>query len=76
MLKNLGAVLGLLQQDADAFMQGKGVGDDLDIQALIKARIEAKSAKNFAEADRIRAELTDVGILLEDTPQGTIWRKA
>ncbi len=76
LLKNLGAVLGLLQQDADAFMQGKGVGDDLDIQALIKARIEAKSAKNFAEADRIRAELTDVGILLEDTPQGTIWRKA
>ncbi|MDG1445640.1 MAG: cysteine--tRNA ligase, partial [Methylophilaceae bacterium] len=74
LLKNLGAVLGLLQQDADAFMQGKGVGDDLDIQALIKARIEAKSAKNFAEADRIRAELTDVGILLEDTPQGTIWR--
>ena len=76
LLKNLGAVLGLLRQDADAFMQGKGVGDDLDIQALIKARIEAKSAKNFAEADRIRAELTDVGILLEDTPQGTIWRKA
>jgi len=76
LLKNLGAVLGLLQQDADVFMQGKGVGDDLDIQALIKARIEAKSAKNFAEADRIRAELTDVGILLEDTPQGTIWRKA
>ena len=76
LLKNLGAVLGLLQQDADVFMQGKGVGDDLDIQSLIKARIEAKSAKNFAEADRIRAELTDVGVLLEDTPQGTIWRKA
>jgi len=76
LLKNLGAVLGLLERDADAFVQGE-VGDDgLDIEALIKARIQAKQAKNFAEADRIRAELTGAGIILEDTPQGTTWRKA
>jgi len=76
LLKNLGAVLGLLERDADAFVQGE-IGDDgLDIEALIKARIQAKQAKNFAEADRIRAELTGAGIILEDTPQGTTWRKA
>jgi len=76
LLKSLGAVLGLLERDADAFVQGE-IGDDgLDIEALIKARIQAKQAKNFAEADRIRAELTNAGIVLEDTPQGTTWRKA
>lgn len=75
LLKSLGAVLGLLERDADVFVQGK-VGDDgLDIDALIKARIQAKQAKNFAEADRIRAELTRAGIVLEDTPQGTTWRR-
>lgn len=76
LLKSLGAVLGLLERDADAFVQGE-IGDDgLDIEALIKARVQAKQAKNFAEADRIRAELTNAGIILEDTPQGTTWRKA
>lgn len=76
LLKNLGAVLGLLERDADAFVQGEMGDDGLDIEALIKARIQAKQAKNFAEADQIRAELTRAGIILEDTPQGTTWRKA
>ncbi len=76
LLKSLGAVLGLLQRDADAFVQGEIVDGGLDIEGLIKARIEAKKAKNFAEADRIRTELTEAGIVLEDTPQGTTWRKA
>jgi cysteinyl-tRNA synthetase len=46
------------------------------INDLILSRVEAKKAKNFAEADRIRKELADAGIILEDTPQGTTWRRA
>ncbi|MEY3743091.1 MAG: hypothetical protein RLZZ541_146, partial [Pseudomonadota bacterium] len=42
----------------------------------ILARIAAKKAKNFAEADRIRKELAEFGVVLEDTPQGTTWRRA
>ncbi len=76
LLKSLGGVLGLLERDADAFVQGEVANHRLDIEALIKARIQAKQAKNFAEADRIRAELTNAGIILEDTPQGTTWRRA
>jgi cysteinyl-tRNA synthetase len=50
--------------------------DQLDIDNLISLRLEAKKAKNFTEADRIRKELSDAGIILEDTPQGTTWRRA
>lgn len=49
---------------------------DFNIAQLISSRIEAKKAKNFAEADRIRKELADAGIILEDTLQGTTWRRA
>ena len=76
LLKNLAGVIGLLAQDTDAFMQGEAADSALDIDGLIKARIDAKATKNYAEADRIRQELTDAGIALEDTPQGTTWRKA
>ena len=76
LLKNLAGVIGLLAQDTDAFMQGEAADSVLDIDGLIKARIDAKAAKNYAEADRIRQELADSGIALEDTPQGTTWRKA
>ncbi|MBL8436386.1 MAG: cysteine--tRNA ligase [Zoogloea sp.] len=78
-LKALGGVLGLLEQAPQAFLQGgvDGAEDDAAaIEARIAARIEAKKAKNFAEADRIRAELLAEGVALEDTPQGTIWRRA
>jgi cysteinyl-tRNA synthetase len=47
-----------------------------DIDHLIQARLEAKKSKNFAEADTIRKQLADTGIILEDTPQGTTWRRA
>jgi cysteinyl-tRNA synthetase len=45
------------------------------IQTQIDARAAAKKAKNYAEADRIRKELLDAGIVLEDTPAGTVWRR-
>ncbi|MDH2916451.1 MAG: cysteine--tRNA ligase, partial [Gallionella sp.] len=78
-LKALAGVLGLLQRDAQDFLQGEvseGGLDDAAITSQIEARIAAKKSKNFAEADRIRKELLEMGIVLEDTPQGTTWRRA
>ncbi|MCE2927880.1 MAG: cysteine--tRNA ligase [Rickettsiales bacterium] len=76
LLKHCGNMLGLLQQEPESWFKGSG-NDDSAIQAKIDARIAAKKAKNFAEADRIRKELADAGILLEDRPNGTTdWRRA
>ena len=78
LLKGLAGVLGLLQRSPDEFLQG-GEADkllDFDIEGAIQMRLAAKKNKNFAEADAIRKQLADAGILLEDTPQGTTWRRA
>lgn len=78
LLKQLAGIVGLLQRDVDTFLQGEPASQEngLDVEAMIQARLEAKKAKNFAEADRIRKALADSGIVLEDTPQGTTWRRA
>jgi cysteinyl-tRNA synthetase len=79
LLKALGKVLGLLEQEPQAFLHGGTDSADDDvmvIEAKIAARIAAKKAKDFGEADRIRAELLADGVALEDSPQGTIWRRA
>ena len=78
-LRALGGVLGLLQRDAQEFLQGGSTTAGLDeqsIQIQIDARNAAKLAKNYAESDRIRKELLAAGIVLEDSAAGTSWRKA
>jgi cysteinyl-tRNA synthetase len=74
-----GALLGLLQDDPDAWFKGAAAAGALSadaIEAMIAARIEARKTKNFPEADRIRDDLLAQGITLEDGPGGTIWRRA
>lgn len=76
-LKYLAGVMGLLQQVPEAFLQGQD--DDADvanIERLIQVRNEARSSKDWAAADKARDELTAMGIVLLDGPQGTTWRKA
>jgi cysteinyl-tRNA synthetase len=80
-LKYLGAVLGVLQKDPDAYLKrsvsGGSLLTDAQIADLLAARQAARSAKNFAESDRIRAQLSAAGILLEDKAGGkTEWRRA
>jgi cysteinyl-tRNA synthetase len=74
-LRAAGAVLGLLQQAPDAWFRG-GPDDAADIEAIIEERLAARRSKNFARADALRADLAAKGILLEDGPKGTTWRRA
>ncbi|MCW5620989.1 MAG: cysteine--tRNA ligase [Burkholderiales bacterium] len=77
-LKGLAGMLGLLQRDPDVFLQaggGEGEPDAADIERLIEQRAAARKSRQFSEADRIRKELEDRGVLLEDTATGTLWRR-
>ena len=73
LLKALGGCLGLLQQNPADFLQAGATLDEATIQALIVERANAKAAKNFQEADRIRQDLLRQGIVLKDAATGTTW---
>ena len=78
-LRALGAVLGLLAADPDAWLRGELAGDgpdDGEIEAMIAKRTEARTRKDWAEADRLRDALTAAGVVLEDGARGTVWRRA
>ncbi|MEH3086877.1 MAG: cysteine--tRNA ligase [Xylophilus ampelinus] len=76
LLRALGGTLGLLQQDPETFLRaGAGLGEAA-IQAAIEERALAKKARDFAKADRIRQDLLEQGVVLKDTPAGTVWEAA
>ncbi len=75
LLQKLGGYIGILQTDADTFLK-QGVDlDDSAIDEKIKQRDEARANKDFALSDQIRDELTKLGIVLEDSANGTTWRR-
>lgn len=77
LLRQLAGVLGLLYQDPEQFLQaGSDDNQVAVIEALIQQRNEARANKNWALADEARQKLTDMGIILEDSANGTSWRKA
>ena len=80
-LRHLTNILGLVQYNVDEFLKSD-IGQETlglteeQIEDLIQQRKDAKKAKEFAKADEIRQSLLDQGVVLEDTRQGTIWRRA
>ncbi len=81
LLRYLGGIIGLLQADADEYLKstpgqvGSGLSDSA-IDELVEQRLQARAAKDWADADRIRDELSAAGIVIEDGAQGTRWRRA
>ncbi|RHW22699.1 cysteine--tRNA ligase [Pseudomonas jilinensis] len=77
-LRELAGLLGVLQLDAEAFLQAGAAGkvDAAEVEALIQARLQARAEKNWGESDRIRDQLTAMGVVLEDGKGGTTWRLA
>lgn len=76
LLKGLGGCLGLLQTEPGAYLQAGAGLDEASIQALIAQRAQAKAAKDFSLADKIRTDLLAQGIVLKDSPAGTTWEAA
>jgi cysteinyl-tRNA synthetase len=74
-LKGIGGILGFLQRDPEAFMQSGNDDEVAEIEALIKARNDARAAKDWGAADAARDKLTAMGIVLEDGAGGTTWRR-
>jgi cysteinyl-tRNA synthetase len=84
-LLDLGKILGVLTLAPDEFLrsarrnleaQGRAILTPAQIEDLIAQRVAARKERNFAESDRIRKELTEAGVVLEDKPDGsTVWRR-
>lgn len=75
-LRQLAGMLGILQREPKTFLQG-GAGERInkaEIETLIVARLKARAEKNWPESDRIRDQLTEMGVVLEDGKEGTRWR--
>ena len=82
LLKGLGNLLGLLQQNPQEYLQNKVVTSELNsltqdaIERLIQQRISARKEGRYSDADAIRKNLLEQGVILEDNPQGTTWRRS
>ena len=72
-----GDLMGLLQSDPDAWFAGDDAGElsAREIEALIEERAAAKNAKDFDKADGVRQQLADAGVRIEDSREGTTWRR-
>ena len=77
LLRQLGDLIGILQSDAESYLRGGASANDGDaeIDALVAQRNEAKANKEWSTADEIRNKLQEMGIVLEDGPSGTTWRR-
>jgi len=79
-MKNFGSILGILEYQPDDYLRKEKLSKrpleitEQEIEELIRERAEARKAKNWKRADEIRDYLKSKGIILEDTPKGTIWR--
>lgn len=80
LLKALGGIMGLLERDPLSYLRAGPVApdglDEATIEAMIRQRTEAKKLRDFATADQVRNDLKSAGIILDDGPQGTTWRRA
>ncbi len=77
LMRELADVIGILHQDPEAFLKGDAGDNDevAEIEALIKLRNDSRASKDWANADMARDKLTEMGIVLEDGPEGTTWRR-
>ncbi|MDA0117019.1 cysteine--tRNA ligase [Vibrio sp. T11.5] len=77
LMREMADVIGILYQDPEAFLKGDASDDDevAEIEALIKLRNDSRAAKDWANADIARDKLNEKGIILEDGPEGTTWRR-